>query len=219
MLTTDLIQAIDARIRRGEQNIVAFGVVTTMTTVTDAMVTFDGSAAPVPCKVLGDAQVLEGDRVTLVKVKPWWVVIGTLTRRWPGGVVKSGLFISSTGSTTSATLVDLPTILEVSFTKMWDDTRVQLQMHGSCYVDSAPTMATFGVSMTGSAGVATSYNIAYQTFNVANSHMAVTNVASRINIPADTYLVRAQYARQAGTGTIFVDGNDQVGFAVTEISP
>jgi len=57
------------------------GTINYRTGSTTCMVTLDGSALAVPVKVFGDVEVMEGDRVGLVRIGSEWTVVGTFTRR------------------------------------------------------------------------------------------------------------------------------------------
>jgi hypothetical protein len=225
MLLADILQAIDQRVRSGEQNIVAFGIVNSAIDLNNVMVTFDGSTASIPCKSVGNAQVLEGDRVVLVKVAPWWVVLGSFPGQWaslPNGHAQ--VVQTTPGTTTSATFADLPTTVEDTFRKMFDPTRVLITVHGSCYVSAVPSAMEFGVSLTSPLTGTNSYSVAPWSSNVVNDHRPISGVQvlnpallSPSLLVKDNYTVRVQWRRASGTGTYNVDSGDSVGFTIQEI--
>src|SRR6266566_7499442 len=123
MLDVDIIRAIDARINQLlPEALTAMGTVSSLDSTVDANVTFDGSAVALPVKVSGDAEVQEGDRVCLVKFGTWWVIVGTLVRRWQAHA-ESMVVQSSGGNTSLSTFNDIPNLVSATFKKRWDETR------------------------------------------------------------------------------------------------
>lgn len=57
------------------------GTVVQRTGRTTCLITLDGSALAVPVKVFGDVEIMEGDRVGVVRIGLDWTVVGTFTRR------------------------------------------------------------------------------------------------------------------------------------------
>lgn len=79
MLTTDLIQAIDERVRSGQSTMTQVGTITGRTEGDDnASAVFDGSQGSIPVKVAGNVDAQVGDRVLLARFGVWWIVVGTM---------------------------------------------------------------------------------------------------------------------------------------------
>lgn len=234
MLAADLIQAIDDRVRSGERNVTQIGAVVERTFDDNALVVFDGSQGAIPVKVAGDVQAYVGDRVGLVRFGTWWVVVLSMTRRWPA---ESGASVpqASVGTTATVNFADTPDIVEFTFTKRWDVTRVRAfvsssqravtQAAGRAQVEYALrfTSPTMGVS---------SYTICHlyddNTDWPLSMHKTVTGVKyldggtvwSSTTLPAGTYTVRVQWRRTpASTDTIQLDGEDWVCASCAEVSP
>jgi hypothetical protein len=87
MLTTEIIQAIDARVMQGERAEHQVGTVTETDSAGNAQVVFDGSQGDIPVKVAGNVDAQVGDRVVLVRFGVWWIVIGTMRRIYEPGVL------------------------------------------------------------------------------------------------------------------------------------
>jgi hypothetical protein len=86
MLTTDLIQAIDERVRQGQQAEHQVGTVVERTTgSSDAAVVFDGSQGTIAVKVAGNVDAGVGDRVLLARYATWWIVVGTMRSVYDSG--------------------------------------------------------------------------------------------------------------------------------------
>lgn len=76
MLTTELIQAIDARVRLGEQAVLQVGTVVELISAGNALVAFDGSQGAIPVGVAGTVDAAAGDRVYLARYGNEWVAVG-----------------------------------------------------------------------------------------------------------------------------------------------
>jgi len=125
-LTLDMLQAIDMRVASGEKNITAMGTIVTRTSTTDALVVFDGSQGPIPCKVSGAANPVEGDRVYIVKFGTWWTVIGAAPSR---GVYQRIQEVTLTSIASAITFSNIPA------------TYTNLKLIGTLRSDLAATLA------------------------------------------------------------------------------
>lgn len=219
MVTADLLNAIDERVRRVQQENRALGTVAEVTGLVDALVTFDGSSLAIPVKVFGDVSIVEGDRVGLERYGVWWIVTGTLTRRWPAsnGLRKTQ---STGGTTTSGTYGNTPDVAEFTFVKRWDTTNITVKIFASGYTDVADTRIEMGVKATEtSTAVTSTVDICRLRLNPANTHLHFGGIVPLAGYAAGTYLLRAQWKRSSGTGTLHMDGEDQVFIGADETSP
>jgi hypothetical protein len=219
-----LLDVIDQRISAATIADTAVGTVTFRSkTTTDrtAMVTFDGSSVAVPVKVLATADIDVGDRVCLNRYGTDWVVVGGFTRHLPGAAVVHTL--SPSGSTTSATAVDLPGTPQATFVKRWDDTRVVLAMTSVVYVNTITnpyTAVQLWLEFVGAASYAVAYlefgGTTFEPSTVAGYRPVDSGVGL---LPAGTYTVKGKWARVAGTATLSQDTLSLNSFAVWEVGP
>jgi hypothetical protein len=218
-LDLDIIAAVDARIAAALKESTAWGTVAARLGWNDAMVTFDGSSLGIPVKVAGNVEVLEGDRVGLLKIGPWWTVVTTMTRRFLNqqGAQQSQV---TGATTTSASFVDTSDYCGCNFTKRWNETAIFAQVTGSCYVDAEPTRVDFGVKFTDQAQGSSTYTVVSSEYDVINSHVAVTDWIFITDKVAGAYEAHVQWCRPlAGTATLRMNGFDLLQINLVECSP
>jgi hypothetical protein len=217
-LDLDLIQAIDARVAVAMARWTTWGTVASRTDLQNAMVTFDGATMAIPCKVLGDCDILEGDRVALLLIGPWWTVIGAMARHWP---TDFGATVDQTtpGNTASSSFVDLPTTTSFTFTKRWDATQVEVYMAARAYISGTLGGVEFGAGFSSPRYAAQTFAVASSKFSNVGDYDTCTETVWLPSIPADTYTVSAQWRRYTGTGSLNVDGDCSVTITAKEVGP
>lgn len=212
-----MLLAIDQRVSVGRERITALGTVASRSLDTNITVTMDGSAFAVPCKIFGDVEAYEGDRVGLVKFGLWWTVVGSFTKRWPA---KAGATtVQSSGTTTSSTFGDIPTPADVVIVKRWNTTRLRLMVAAGSYCSATPCEAEWGVRLTGTAFAATNYAIINTPYTGASAREVVSGWDYISGLAPDTYTARVMWRRKSGTGTVTTDSSESVALDVEEVSP
>ena len=118
------------------------------------------------------------------------------------------------GTTTSATPVAWPSTapLTVTFTKLYDDSRLIAYFGGTAYINSGTAVGTWGVTING-----TNYDLAKFFFNVALIHDGVSGVCAPISgVPAGTYV--CDLTAKVTANTLTNDANDFNSLSVREVS-
>lgn len=207
----ELLDAIDDRIKALMPQPPIAGTVTYRDT-TGAGVTcvFDGSPGTMPCKVYAGVDVVEGDRVGIIKIGSEWVVFGCFSRRGPSNDIYSTTL--SAGTTTSGSMVDLPGSPEFEFIKRYDDTRVEITMAMSCFSTVGSTEVGQGVIFDSTDVFVSSFY-----FTSANVRHAFTGLAEASGLAAGTYTVGGRWDRESGTGTLTVGIQDWLSIRCVEI--
>lgn len=234
MLTLEEIQAIDDRVRRGEGNVTQLGTVVERTFDDNALVVFDDSQGAIPVKVAGGVEAYVGDRVGLVKFGTWWIAVLSMAHRWPSDNGDAHTMATG-GTTTSATYADTPDVVQASFTKRWDLTRVRVFVSASFSNVGAVALAQYGVTFTSPTMGTTNTLFVAQMFdnyldapNAQHRHCCgvmyfpggtAWNTPVVDALPAGDYTVRMRWRRASGTGTLSMDVNDLVTLSVAEVAP
>jgi hypothetical protein len=213
------------------QKLAKMGTVTGRdTTGARVLVTFDGSAGvSQPVKCPESVVVDTGDRVGLVKYE------GGVLRR-DGRPAGDGDWIitvnyslqtlcdamnmfqwGSSGTTTSATFVDMPNSPSVTFTKMRDNTALRIWIGVSLFATVVPTVYHIGMHIASLDGLV--------SYDEDMFHRAVNNVAHGDSsgwittgaLAAGQYTGTARWLRTSGTGTLTVDSNDSISMHIKEV--
>jgi hypothetical protein len=216
-----LLLAIDQRVNAGRERTITMGAVTSRNSYdSNIEVTMEGSTASVPCKVAGDVEAYEGDRVVLVKAGLWWVVIASLTKHWPSHVGVATVQ-NSGGNTTSASFNDVPDVADVTFVKRWDTTKVRVGISAGSYCTvTAVCEAAWGARFTAlSTGTVTTYEIINTPYPAISSRITAVGWDFLAGLAPDTYTVRVMWRRKSGTGTVNTDSFESVALDVEEVSP
>jgi hypothetical protein len=219
-LDLDIVAAINEAVAMAIKQTTAVGTVAAMSFDSNVMVTLDGSTQAVPCKVFGDVQAYEGDRVGLVLLGRWWTVVGSFTKRWPSNVGVS--VAQSGGTTTSSSFADTPAVVECAYTKRWDTTWTRVEILAQAFLSGTPASSVqFGVKFTSLSESAVTVNVAFFNFNSASVHTQIGGVVyiDDTTISPGTYAARVVWKRVAGAATIQVDGNDTIALSVEEVVP
>jgi hypothetical protein len=215
VLDADMVNAIDARVRQGEREVMAFGVVNSVDSDVDCTVTFNGSMASIPCKNFGNIQLIENDAVGVAKVEDWWTVFGIMSARWQS---ENGTSVQqSFGSTTSSTFVDMPNTAQFTFVKYYDATRIKVWASGSASTSVNNTQFTFCMKLDGANSGVTRFDVGSMWINPTGQHVGWSDEAWLTDYPADIYTVTAGWRRNSGTGTLSVDQNDRYAHSCKEI--
>lgn len=229
MLSLETLQAIELVVARSEKSLVTFGTVTDVITDIDIKVTQDGSAASVPAKAFGDSDIMEGDRVGLVKIGPWIVAFGSFSKRWPGAGGNQN-FQSTPGTTTSGSFGDLPTPLSFTFVKRYDTTRVRMNLAVSMFATGGTDGgAVFGLKFSsadyGNVTLDVMAHYINSGLNGFHVHFGGFKYAAggtwdgAGTLPAGTYTVSAQWARYTGGATLNLNADDRVSIDCIEVGP
>lgn len=219
MTTLDLaiIQAIDERVKQAQQQLITNGTVTSYLGDTDVMVTLDGSSVAIPCKCAGNVNAFENDRVVLVLSGDWWTVVGVFNRRWTSHQGKS--LYQAAGTTTSQSFGDVPTPVSVTFQKMFDATRIYVQIQAGAFCTATPCETEWAAIVDAPNYAATEWLVTSIPHTGAFSRESSTDWRFISGINAGTYTVTAKWRRKSGTGTSSTDGVEKVALSVMEAAP
>lgn len=126
----------------------------------------------------------------------------------------------ATGTTTSATYVDMPGPMSFTMTKAYDSTRVKLFMSGTWFesTGTAGTSAAFGIGLSGGYGDVNM--VAYRSTIPPGIVRLPIIAAERIilNVPVGTTTYTARWFRSTGAGTLGVAiGTDFLSMSAEEI--
>lgn len=115
-------------------------------------------------------------------------------------------------TTTSSSFADTATGSSVSFTKVDGASRIRVDFHATCYVTAFSGVVEFAVRING-----TDYAVVKMNVQTTSVHKQLSGVAVISSIGAGTYTVQGRWRRVSGSGTVTVDANDWLSFAVAEI--
>jgi hypothetical protein len=220
-LDDNLIRLIDQRIRAAQQTNRATGTcVTRATTGPSADVIFDGSTVAMPVKVAGNVFVQPGFRCLLDKYGSDWVVTNAWSALGMGEASKAQFGPSGGNNTNSATFIDQTDITPFQFNKMFDATYVRAAMYVTCYTDVDGTAGRFAFRFnpldSGSTYTPVDYDMVFIKLENGNGHQPGYHNYRIVGLPAGSYSVQLRWRRQAGTGTVRIDGNDIFVFELDE---
>lgn len=212
-----MVRMVDARIAAAQRKLRDHGtVVQRDTTGPGALVTFDGSTAPTPVKVLGHVHCFEGDRVVLDLYKDRWVITGTFARRELGEFNTRTYGPLGSGTTTSATFVDMPSDTSITeFTKRYDATSVQLRLVATFWATAA-VVAETAVRISGTPGTDTALTFTPIEHIMAYEQLQNTPIRSTLHgqtrqvFGAGSYTLTARWRRVSGAGTMSMNETDLI---------
>jgi hypothetical protein len=137
-------------------------------------------------------------------------------RLTPGGVAWSRYSMAGT-STTSASYVDVPGWLDLSFTKRSASTSLFITLHAGGYMTVAAGGAIYGVRLTSGADT-TDKDVCLFFFNDLGTHRSFSgSVGGYSGLAAGTYAMRLRWKTGGGTSQLNFDGNDLFSLRVEEI--
>lgn len=175
----------------------------------------DGSLSSIPAQNLIGRPLAVGERVMILFAPPHGAFVfgeaGEL-----GDIAIPHLarkrVDAPTASTSSTSYSDAPGPVEVvDFRKYLTDTILNVRIYGNAYNSTGGADALrFGVLVDGN-----DYNVAYQFFNPASTHLPVVGESPLEGLAAGTYDVRLRW-RSIGGGTFNTDGNDVLRLVVEE---
>jgi hypothetical protein len=207
------VSLIDQRIDDAQRRVTKMGTVQDREGATArAIVSFDGSSGVgQPVKCLETVVVDIGDRVAMAKVEGEWVIIGSYQPRLWGDSL-SGLQMSSTSTTTSATFVDMPTSPRATLAKYRDATQLQIFVACSMTTTVNPTVVEVGGMITLPDATTSDQVLFKRAINAASDHRDMSGgiTTPGLTLPAGAYTVTARWRRVSGTGTLTMDSNDGV---------
>lgn len=120
---------------------------------------------------------------------------------------------SATGTTTSATFVDMPGPIEVSFTKTTGaSTDLLVRLDASLWSNGSNTAVELAVLVNG-----VDYPAAQRALNPSATHLQWGGYARITGLASGVYTVRARWRRTSGTGTLTQDRNDATHLSVQEV--
>lgn len=214
-----LVSLIDGRIDAAQVKPTKMGtVIDRSTTGARATVSLDGSSGiPQPVKCFETVVIDVGDRVGLIRFEGEWIIVGNYTLRTLGDALTC-VNIVSTASTTSATLVDMPTSPSATIFKYRDTTQLQIIVAPSLYCTTATIVVEIGVNITFPDGTTSAIVLYRKALNSVNLHQDLyggTQTAG--TYPAGQYVATAQWRRLSGTGTATIDVNDSVTVHLKEV--
>jgi hypothetical protein len=213
----------DDRIAKAIPKVTKMGTVTSRDIWSDlgpsnsrCLVTFDadsGVSHPVKCpeSVIVDV----GDRVGLVYYEHDWIITINYSLRTLCDAMNG--FQWGSGTTTSATFVDMPSSPSLTFVKARADTFLRIWVGVSLWVTSTPTVATIGMSLL-SGDLSVNYDeTLFHRAGQASIHHDYSGWITTGALHADTYTATARWLRLSGAGTLTVDGNDSISIHIIEV--
>lgn len=217
---TALVQLIDDRIDRAQLKPTKMGTVQEREGGTArVIVTFDGgSGVGQPVKCFETVVVDIGDRVGLIKFEGEWIVVGNYTPRTLGDSLSLNNVVS-TGTTTSATYVDMPGSPGTTFAKYRDATQLQLILMGSAFSDATSTSMDLAVLLTLPDTTTIDQPLFDFRFNTAGVHTTFAGgiTTPGLTLPAGPYTAIGRWRRPAGSGVLTMDSSDSVTVWVREV--
>lgn len=126
----------------------------------------------------------------------------------------------ASGTTTSATYVDMPGPMTFTMTKAYESTRVKLFMSGTWFesTGTAGTSAAFGISLSGGYG---DVNMSAYRATIPAGIVRLPIIAAEriiLNVPAGSTTYTARWFRSTGAGTLGVAiGTDFLSMSAEEI--
>jgi hypothetical protein len=219
----DLLNFVDDLIAQHRPDEAKMGTIADHPDGTDIVfVVFDGSSLAVPVRTFANVRPRGGDRVGVLKFGADWVVVGVYGPAWPSQADTQQL--NGTGSTTSASFVDMPGPKEFAFTKEYDYTRIRLAGAFMAYSSGADANAAFGLRLIGT-GTSNGtfdqdYTIALFRYATASVRLPTSGFKRIISVPVGPYTIRARWKRTGGTGTLQADPSpDAISIEAAEIGP
>lgn len=185
-------------------------------------VIFDGSEQAVPIRTFANVRPRRGDRVGVLKFGADWVVVGVYGPQWPQ---ENGMQdVNASGTTTSASFVDMPGPKEFVFVKEYEYTRIRMGGSFAVYTVTADANVGFGFRIIGTEAsnqsFAQDYTMALFRYATVSQRLHVSGFKRVQDVPAGEYLIRARWKRTGGTGTLTCDGNpDAISMEAREIGP
>lgn len=164
--------------------------------------------------VLGSARLAVGMVVSLIRENESWLVLGDNVSSADVSGQAASKVGSATTSTASGSYTEVSGALATSFTKNSGFTRVAVHFGTSSFTNTVATAVSFVLTFTGPAALDVQLGAFF--FNVANVHASCSG-HQIVALPAGTYGVTVRWARSAGAGTLFVDGNDLFSYTVQEV--
>lgn len=212
------LAVIDQRIRASQRTTQAMATVTaTDPAALRLYAVIDGATLSTPVKMAGHVRCEEGDRVALSRYGTDWVVLGNLSRvAGPNAAAVSQE--GTVGTTTSASLADLPGTPAFTFAKRWNDTGMLLFASMSCYTTANATFLTCALRFTAADGTITTYTMFEEGFSTALERHGWAHCQEVAGgLAASTYDVRMRWSRSAGTGTLTHNADDHVSAFALEL--
>jgi hypothetical protein len=121
--------------------------------------------------------------------------------------------VSTAGTTTSATYVNMPSGV-VNFTKDVDDSKLLVTMNVGAFSTVAATSMRIGVNIDG-----TDYDCTHFNFNTAAEHNHIScTIIIPAGVTAGAQSATARWRRVGGTGVLTKDSNDWINMVVQEIT-
>lgn len=219
------IELIDERIRRAEAAEIKMGTCVSRDDAgPGAMILFsDGSTVAVPVKVFGQVVLNPGMRCGVIRYGTEWVVMGTFASPSLGYINQFAFAPATVPTVATGAFIDVAGFDPVTFTKLYDNTSIEIQHTCGGFADVGQTKVRWGVRFTQTRGntpyTALDYQTCYIDFSVANMHMSHTSLHSISLVPAGTYTVTTRWKRTGGTGIISTSGDDLYSLALREYVP
>jgi hypothetical protein len=219
----DLIALIDQRIRLAAITTRSMGtIVSRATTGPAATALFDMSTNPVPVKVFGSAMCQPGDRVAIEKFGSDWIVTAAYSAPRLGQASRNIQGLSgTTGNLSSATYVDLTEFGSFTFTKLYDNTMIEVFACVGAFADANGSVVEFGIRFAATAGgvgyTTSDQVIGMMPINGTNVHEVGALSRQIIGIvPAGTYTVTMRWRRKSGSANIAGNTTDFYGITLYE---
>jgi hypothetical protein len=212
------LDVIDQRVRAATERTTATGTLTSRSRswwATTAYVTFDGSSVAVPVKMLGSAEVDEGDRVCLQKFGSEWVIVGGFTRRQPFKLFGSASYMAS-GNTTSTAWATFPFSTTFYLTKRFNETPLMATMHFGCFGQTGGPALAYGLRVTGPSGTPVDSEIGSFVFNTLGRHESLSMAATLPSVDAGEYVMQPVWRLKTAGAQVNVDASDQYSVEVQE---
>jgi hypothetical protein len=219
------IELIDQRIRRAQADEIKMGTCVSRDDAgPGAMILFsDGSTVAVPVKVFGQVVLNPGMRCGVVRFGTEWIVVGTFASPSLGYVNQFTFAPGAVPTVAGPTFIDITGFDPVTFTKLYDNTAIEIQHTCGGFADIGQTKLRWGIRFTQTRGNTPYTPIDYQTcyldFSVANMHLSNTTVHPITLVPAGTYTVTTRWKRTGGTGTGSTSGDDIYSLTLREYVP
>lgn len=161
-----------------------------------------------------------GTRVFLMLIPPSGAfVVGYLdpefTQRLQPPVNYSA--VGASGSTSSATYVNLPNLPFVTVVKRFGSgvTNISLIMTQSLFSSAVTTGVGFGINLTG--GTGTDVDLSTGFFNPANTHQSFAMAKLLTGLAPGTYTLSGRWKRYTGAGVLNTNGDDWTTILAEEV--
>jgi hypothetical protein len=119
----------------------------------------------------------------------------------------------ASGTTTSATFVDLPGSPSITLTKAYTQTRIRIDLHCIFYSTLANTGASFGVNIDGTDG-----GVCSRVVNAANTYAQASGTAIFPFAVSGSLVITGRWLRYVGGGTLTTDGNAWFSVTAQEVT-